>query len=174
MTDLSPLFDADRPLPAPRPKPVPLNTTSAAMVWALRQKLDSADPNAVLRSLESRQPRLVNLDTEDYDPDEGDPAQLHEANVVTSVECIDDGSTPWHLPVLDLDIPVFVLPSSTPGHSHLYIDHPLPWDAYLQLLECLADIGLLEEGYLEASKRRKRTDIRLPWVDKSLAEEAAS
>lgn len=72
----------------------------------------------------------------------------------------------WHYPVLDLDLPVYVVPSSTPGHSHLYIDHLMTWEKYVALLRALADAGLVEEGYVKASIARGHTALRLPWVRK--------
>lgn len=81
-----------------------------------------------------------------------------EANVVGSLAA--DG---MHYPVLDLDgIALEVRDSGTPGHTHLLIDHPIPWDDYAQLLRALAKAGLLEPGYVEASIDRGHTAIRLP------------
>ena len=55
-------------------------------------------------------------------------------------------------------------PSSTSGHFHLYIDAPLTWDTYEDLLVCLGEEdggGLVEEGYVRASVRRKQTFVRI-------------
>lgn len=71
-----------------------------------------------------------------------------------------------HTIALDIDHHVHVEPSSTEGHYHLYIDVPLEWDDYEYLLQALGDVGVLETGYVEASIRRKATDLRLPWVRK--------
>lgn len=72
-----------------------------------------------------------------------------------------------HKPVLDLDMPVKVIPSSTPGHNHLYIDKEMLWDDYELLLRAMAAVGLIEPGYLKASLERKHTSVRLPWVKKA-------
>lgn len=72
----------------------------------------------------------------------------------------------YHRPMLDLDFPAAVLPSSTEGHCHLYIDKALTWEQYEKLLDVMAEIGLLEEGYVRASKARKCTFLRLPWIRK--------
>jgi hypothetical protein len=69
-----------------------------------------------------------------------------------------------HAPVLDIDVPAFLVPSSTPGHSHLYIDHPMTWDAYKALLKALSDAGIIEEGFYEASKGRGSTMVRRPGI----------
>ena len=92
---------------------------------------------------------------------------LSEANVVSSLA--PDFPTivsPWHRPVLDLDIPAFLVPSSTPGHSHLYIDHEVPDEVFWRLCDALAEAGILQEGYVSASKSRGYTSVRLPWIKK--------
>lgn len=73
---------------------------------------------------------------------------------------------PYHRPVLDIDIPARLLPSSTPGHHHLYLDIDVPWDKYEALLKALADARVIEEGYVLAALERKATFVRLPWVKK--------
>lgn len=88
---------------------------------------------------------------------------LDDANAVSS-ECrfLND----WHRPVLDLDIPALLIDSSTEGHHHLIIDHPMPWADYQRLLEVMRDVGLLEPGFVGASVERKSTWIRAPWTRK--------
>ena len=95
---------------------------------------------------------------------------LSEANVVSSLA--PDFPTvvsPWHRPVLDLDIPAFLVPSSTPGHSHLYLDVKMDDAIFWRLLEVLADAGVLEPGYVRACKSRGYTSVRLPWIKKAEA-----
>lgn len=72
-----------------------------------------------------------------------------------------------HRPVIDLDVPAYLIPSSTEGHSHLIIDHEMPWHQYVRLLEALVQAGLVEENYVEACKRRGQTMVRMPWVKKN-------
>ena len=92
---------------------------------------------------------------------------LSEANVVSSLAPdFPAAVSPWHRPVLDLDIPAFLVPSSTPGHSHLYIDHEVPDDVFWRLCDALAEAGILQEGYVSASKSRGYTSVRLPWIKK--------
>lgn len=92
---------------------------------------------------------------------------LSEANVVSSIVPRPSGmSERTHRPVLDLDIPAFLVPSSTPGHSHLYIDHEVPDEAFWRLCDALAEAGILQEGYVAASKSRGYTSVRLPWIKK--------
>lgn len=71
-----------------------------------------------------------------------------------------------HKIVLDLDHPAILLDSSTPGHHHLYVDKTLTWEQYEKLLLVLGEVGLLEEGYVQASLERRYTSLRLPWVRK--------
>jgi hypothetical protein len=90
------------------------------------------------------------------------------ANAISSA-LVEEGKS-WrdrrHTIALDIDHRVRVVPSSTEGHSHLYIDVPLEWEQYEKLLKVLAEIGVVEEGYVGASIRRRATHLRLPWVRK--------
>jgi hypothetical protein len=72
-----------------------------------------------------------------------------------------------HAPVLDLDLPHRLVPSTTEGHSHLYLDVPMSWRQYKRLLKALAKAGVLEQGYVEASLYRRHTAVRMPWVKKA-------
>lgn len=65
-----------------------------------------------------------------------------------------------HLPCLDLDVPARLVPSSSPGCSHLFIDVPVSWDQYERLLDLLSDMGIIEAGYAEASIARGMTMLR--------------
>lgn len=104
--------------------------------------------------------RLIN--DGNYDTAHELPETADEAEVVSSL----DLETYKHRPVLDIDIPAALIPSSTPGHSHLYIDKPLTWDQYENLLWALVDCGIIESGYASASVARGYTSARLPWVKK--------
>jgi hypothetical protein len=77
--------------------------------------------------------------------------------------------TDRHRVVLDLDMPAQLVESTTPGHFHLYIDKELTWAAYLALLFALQKAGIIERGYLRASRARGYTAVRLPWVRKNVA-----
>ena len=87
---------------------------------------------------------------------------LAEAQVIISRI----GDTNRHKPVLDIDFPAHLQPSSTPGHYHLYLDKELTWDKYQRLIVALADAGIIEDGYASASMARKYTATRLPWIKK--------
>jgi hypothetical protein len=88
-------------------------------------------------------------------------ADLEEANIITSE--IGHGI---HKVLLDIDMPVKAVPSSTEGHFHLFIDKELTWDQYADLIRVLVDIGIVEDGYYSASAERGYTSVRVPWVPK--------
>lgn len=80
---------------------------------------------------------------------------------------------PMHRPVLDIDFPAALIPSTTPGHFHLYLDKPMGWSKYRQLLGSLSDAGIIEQGYANASADRGYTSVRLPWVKKESYQQPA-
>lgn len=71
-----------------------------------------------------------------------------------------------HYPTLDIDMPAQLVPSSTPGHFHLYIDCEMSWWKYRRLLKALSRAGIIEKGYYRANKLRKATFVRKPGVKK--------
>lgn len=73
-----------------------------------------------------------------------------------------------HFIALDIDLPVVVIPSSTDYHCHLYIPKAVSWEKYVKFIEACVDIGIVEKGYLEASKKRGATFLRLPWIKKGM------
>lgn len=74
----------------------------------------------------------------------------------------------WHThrPVIDLDFETKLIPSSTPGHYHLYLDRNLSWNDYKTLLLALADAGIISRGYAVASIERGHSCVRVPWLKK--------
>ena len=120
---------------------------------------------------------LAFIDFDAPAPEEGytrpsETADIKEANLITSKLAVqpsyafENPDAKWHKPVLDIDLPVMVLPSSTPGHHHLFIDAEITWDEYVELLELLARLNIIEHGYVFASKERGYTAVRLPWIKK--------
>lgn len=71
-----------------------------------------------------------------------------------------------HMPVLDLDVPAFLVPSSTPGHNHLYINHAVPEARYFDLLDVMGELGILQPNYVRHSVNRDATMVRYPGVTK--------
>lgn len=104
------------------------------------------------------------------EPDRTETLSLADAQVVSSEirEAPYPHQVGMHYLLLDLDVPAHLVPSSTPGHSHLYIEKPITWDRYLAVLETLAAAGVVEAGYVEVSRKRKAAHLRLPWVKKEL------
>lgn len=74
-----------------------------------------------------------------------------------------------HAVLLDIDYPAYLVPSSSPGKYHLYLDVPngVKHDDYMELLEVLGRVGVIERGYAEVSIKRGHSDLRLPHVHKS-------
>ena len=91
-----------------------------------------------------------------------DTDDLGEANVMSSQVA----GSKKHKVVLDIDHVVKVLPSSTEGHHHLFIDKEITWKQYLRIIKAFVNAGIVEPGYLGASRDRRFTAVRLPWVKK--------
>jgi len=89
--------------------------------------------------------------------------RIDDANIITSMV---ERNVLHHKVVLDIDLPAVLLPSSTPGHFHLFIDHEIEAKTYWKLLRVMAKAGLIEEGYAEASINQGRSGVRLPWIKK--------
>ena len=79
----------------------------------------------------------------------------------------------YHRPVLDIDFDAALIPSTSADHHHLYLDKVLTWTQYVRLLEVLAEVGIIEPGYRDASIAREYTSVRLPWVTKDLPADPA-
>lgn len=92
-------------------------------------------------------------------------SDINDANVITSLVESELGET-MHKPIIDVDLPVKIVPSTTEGHGHLYMDLAMPWEDYVKLLDVLVEIGAVEYGYVSASKERGFTAVRVPWVKK--------
>lgn len=107
----------------------------------------------------------------DRKQDKYEDRTIDEANMITSLDTKGWGG--FHRPVLDLDMNAVLFESSTEGNNHLIIDKLIPTDDYFKLLDVMAEVGLLEEGFVEASKKRGATAIRLPWIKKSRARDNA-
>jgi hypothetical protein len=73
-----------------------------------------------------------------------------------------------HSPALDIDIPIEVWESSTPGHYHLYFPTlEVPWRRYRQLLVMMANCGIISHAYCRYSIDRGETLLRPPHLRKS-------
>jgi hypothetical protein len=88
---------------------------------------------------------------------------LHQGNCISSKVADTDDT---HTVAVDIDHRVLVVETTTPSHHHLYIDVPMPWVAYCNLLKAMSEAGIIEPGYYAAAVRREATHLRLPWVRK--------
>lgn len=93
------------------------------------------------------------------------PADM-EANVVSS-----HWAKGEHLPIIDLDFPHEYVPSTTPGHAHLYLNRPIKRWRMVILLWGLYVGGVIEKGYFLWSLRRGGTFVRRVGVRKTREEE---
>ena len=96
-------------------------------------------------------------------PGECEPAPKEEANLIGSL--CDDGQ---HMPVIDVDLPARLVPSSTEGHFHLYIDKPMTLELYLAMLDGMALAGVVEQAYVQHVRERGMSLCRPEWVRKPL------
>lgn len=132
-------------------------------------------PNGVLSVIAGQSLGSVpNIDLKPGDVGYSNPVEfgvgLDKANVVTSLVQGDQGKSAMlrkHKVLLDLDVPAYLVPSSTEGNSHLYIDVECSQRDYFDLLDALAKCGVIEHGYRSASQKRGATALRLPWVKKT-------
>ncbi len=85
------------------------------------------------------------------------PCRPVDGEMVTSE--LTDGR---HAPAIDLDVPAWLIPSRTPGNSHLYIDVPMTWRQYRRILKALRDGGVIEPGYYAMAVKKGRTSLRRP------------
>lgn len=115
----------------------------------------------------------VGLDDEDrvtnYENINDNLVLVHEdqSNLTSSQVWV--GSRIRHLPVLDIDFEARLVPSSTPGHYHLYLDGMKPMEErkYANLLNALADAGVIEHGYASASVARGMSLVRNPGIKRA-------
>ena len=80
---------------------------------------------------------------------------------------------PWgrkHMPAIDIDVPCRFIPSTTPGHGHLYFDVEVEEGPYFELLSILGRCGIVEPGYVAASRAKGQSTLRPPWRKKTEAE----
>lgn len=84
-----------------------------------------------------------------------------EANLISSLT--EQGT---QAPAIDIDLPVHAIPSSTPGHFHLYFEKEMSWPEYEKLLRVMVEVGLVEKGFYDQAVKFKQTYLRLPYVKK--------
>ena len=74
---------------------------------------------------------------------------------------------PMHMPAIDIDFPCRLVESSTPEHFHLYIDHEITQEQYMDILRVLMSAGIVQRGFYRSALRRGQTFLRLPGVKKA-------
>lgn len=74
---------------------------------------------------------------------------------------------------VELVRPHTLVPSSTPGHAHLYLDIPMTWRTYRGLLWGLSTVDVIEHGFYQEALQREETVLPLPWVKKDQAPPAS-
>lgn len=100
--------------------------------------------------------------SEEFDPEQKiEDASLYEANLITS-----EAAEGWHFPLIDIDMECALIPSTTPGHYHLYIDKPMTFKNYVMLLKVMRDVGIVQPGYADGTEVRGFGALRLPHIKK--------
>lgn len=85
-----------------------------------------------------------------------------EGNAFSS-RVITVGGEELHMPLLDIDgVEMKVVPSSTPGNYHLYIDKLLTWSDYVRLMDMLVELGIVDPKFVHMSKMRGMSFVRKP------------
>ena len=118
-----------------------------------------------------------NMDSEKVERIIGDDSpplvNLRDANIVTSEYDEGDdypGAIRQHMPVLDVDIPVQLVPSTNVGHYHLYFGIAVAEEKYWAMLDAMTDAGVVQAAWVDASKNRGYSAVRLPWIKKESVE----
>jgi hypothetical protein len=104
------------------------------------------------------------LDTYDGPVDYVVPTKdAEQANLIVSRKA--DGT---YLVLIDADYDTWDIPSSTEGHSHLYLNVPgLTKRRYKRLMRALGRAGVVEKGFARSACRNEHgAALRLPWVRK--------
>lgn len=144
---------------------------TATPEWMLERKAE------VVRALSSRTHELFKVLR--WGGDSSADGRTDRREQVTDLDTADVISSKiaghsTHTVMLDLDVPALLVPSSTPGHSHLYIDVEMSWGQYRLLLAHLASCGVIERGYYNVSVRKRATMLRLPWIKRERVASGAS
>lgn len=89
---------------------------------------------------------------------------LEDANLIDSRI---PGKPGFHLPIFDFDgMDCTLVPSSTPGNAHLYINKEVEFEKFLKVLEAMAEAGLIQWGFYRLTKLRGAAYARKPGVKK--------
>jgi hypothetical protein len=151
----------------------------AALVLGAIKDLHSAVINFGLGDSEAEDLGVEKIYQDNVPLDDG--ANSIGSYIIGSAEPTEEQSDPWddrtlkmvldktqgkHRVLLDLDVPHVYVPSTTAGHGHLVIDVSLGWTDYMKLLIQLSSIGILQEGFVNATAKRGETWLRAPGIMK--------
>jgi len=75
-----------------------------------------------------------------------------------------------HWPVVDIDVPARLIPSTTPGHAHLYVNHPTTFPRLIAMLAGLAAAGVIDWTIVWTAIFRGMSCVRPPWVHKIMTD----
>src|SRR3954467_4010293 len=121
-------------------------------------------PHNYRRVLKFLTTNIISDDEYDFDEEEHRPkAPITEAHVVGS-RITEGPRKGMHTLIIDVDHPTRAPRSTNFDHHHLYIDYPMPWEDVVKVLTVLAEVGIVEPGYVQASIDRGETNVRLPWI----------
>lgn len=113
--------------------------------------------NTVKRTFWTTSTGFLGEDYRDNSAGELRKVERNKALLVSSL--CEDGS---HAPVLDIDFGAQLIPSTTNGHFHLYLDKKMSWEKYRQLLEALYEAGIIQRGFYEMTLERKQSLVLAP------------
>jgi hypothetical protein len=161
------------------PEPETLEDAIAALPDGLRDLLESRRLFAEVR-------------WQDYTPDgEADRVDVNDLEDGEAASSQRESDHRYHAILFDIDVPAelvedgqlfkagdfewwvplsargaWLIPSSTEGHSHLYVAVDWPWHRVLWNLRRFTEAGVVEDGYYQVSRKRGFTALRLPWIRK--------
>lgn len=142
-------------------------------LWALAQDLDMegllvADKTKPMSRLEFedsvKHDRIYGF-VKGLDDNETYEAEVTKNSLESNV-IISETKRGKHKPLLDLDFSHTYVPSSTPGHGHLYIHEDYDYQSYLNMMRCLRDSNLIQPGVFNSLERNGYNAVRLPWIRK--------
>lgn len=67
-----------------------------------------------------------------------------------------------HIPLFDFDFPVYLLQSKTPGHYHCYLDQPITFTAYDNILKAFEEAGIIQNLWRKNLEISQQTYLRIP------------
>lgn len=71
------------------------------------------------------------------------------------------------MPIIDMDFPHRIVESTTPGHTHIFIDVPMSKWRWFWLMCALRYAGVIELGFFVWSIRRGGNFVRIPGTTKT-------